>query len=364
MENYYDILGVGKGADAEEIKKSFRKLAHEHHPDKGGSDVKFKKINEAYQTLSDPEKRRRYDQFGTADGNPFGGGGFQGFGNQNINFDFGGFEDLGDIFSSFGFGGGQGFKTRTSQKQNRGSDIQIKLDITMQDVLTGLKRTIEISHDAPCEECHGTGAKSKKMKTCATCDGKGVIIEHHKSFFGMLENRRTCATCHGRGQVPEQNCGKCKGAGIEHQRQKVDVGIPSGIDDGQTIRYAGLGNAILNGATGDLLVTVGVIPDKRFNRDGMNLKTEKISSLPLLFLGGETTIETLTGPLKLKIPPQTSSGTIFRLKEQGLPKLNSKTRGDMFILVKLAWPKKVSGKIKKVVEEISNDLLNEGENID
>lgn len=362
MDDYYSILGVSREATADEIKKAFRKLAHEHHPDKGGTDVKFKKINEAYQILSDPEKRRRYDQFGSAEEAPVSGG-FHGFGGQNINFDFGGFEDLGDIFSSFGFGGGRGFKTRTSQKQNRGSDIQIKLDLTLLDVLTGLKRSLEISRDAPCADCHGTGAKNKKMKICPTCDGTGVIIERHKSFFGLLENRRACSTCHGRGQVPEQNCGQCHGAGLEHQRQKVEVAIPSGIADGQTIRYAGLGNAILNGVSGDLLVTVGVIPDKRFNRDGLNLKTEKVASLPLLFLGGEVTIETLTGPLKLKIPPQTLSGAIFRLKEQGLPKLNSKTRGDMYILIKLAWPKKITNKIKKAVEEISDDLLNEGEKI-
>jgi len=362
MDDYYSVLDIGKEASAEEIKKAFRRLAHEHHPDKGGTDAKFKKINEAYQVLSDPDKRRHYDQFGPADDNPFGGG-FQGFSNQNINFDFGGLEDLGDIFSSFGFGSGRGFKTRTSTKQNRGSNLQIKLDITLQDVLTGLKRDLEISRDAPCADCHGTGAKSKKMKTCAMCEGKGIIIERHKSFFGILENRRACGACHGRGQTPEQNCPQCRGAGLEHQRQKVAVAIPSGIDDGQTIRYAGLGNAILNGTTGDLLVTVGVIADKRFNRDGINLKTEKIASLPLMFLGGETTIQTLTGPLKLKIPPQTSSGAIFRLKEQGLPKLNGKIRGDMYVLVKLAWPKKITGKIKKVMAEISPDLLNEGENI-
>ncbi len=362
MENdFYSTLGISREASSDDIKKAFRKLAHEHHPDKGGSDVQFKKINEAYQTLSDPDKRKRYDQFGSSDGFQ----GFEGFSgqNQNIHFDFGNFTDLGDIFSDmFGFGGG-GKRQSQNRKTKRGGDIQVNIDITLVDVLTGLKKSLEISHDAPCPICAGTGAKDKKLKTCATCAGSGIITQRHQSFFGTIENRLTCSTCKGSGKIPEHNCTSCHGTGLEHQRKNIEVAIPAGIDNNQTIRYGGLGNAVLGGEPGDLLITIGIVPDRRFNRDGINLKTEKNISLPVMMLGGETTIETLTGPLTLKIPSQTASGTIFRLKEQGLPRLNSKSRGDLYVLAKLIWPKKITNKIKKVISDVADDLMNDGEKL-
>lgn len=362
-KDYYKILGVEKSASSDDIKKAFRKLAHEFHPDKqGGDEAKFKEVNEAYQVLSNVEKRQKYDQFGSdfAQQGGFGGGanwddfmraarGGQGGG---MNFDFGGI-DLGDLFSGFGFGGGRGGQGR----QRRGNDIQVDVQLEFRDAAFGIEKEIRLTKNNACDVCGGNGAEpGSAMKSCDTCKGTGQVRRVQQTILGAMQSVSTCGTCHGQGQSPEKKCKHCNGSGITRSESKYVVKIPAGISDGESIRLSGKGDGASGGASGDLYVTVHVKDDPRFAREGFDIHTEAHISYPQAALGGEIDIETLDGTKTVKIPDSTQSGQQIRLKNLGVPYLQRSGRGDHFIHVIVDTPKRISRKARKLLEELESEL--------
>lgn len=351
--DYYDILGVTKSASADEIKKAFRRLAVQYHPDKdGGDEAKFKEINEAYEVLKDSEKRQRYDQFGHAGvggagsrSGAAGGNPFQGFGGaQNINFeDLGGF---GDLFGSM-FGGGRG-----QQRQSRGQDVATEIAISFDEAIFGVEKDIALTLEDTCSHCKGNGAEpGHGIKTCPTCQGTGQVNRVMNTIFGQIQQTTTCDTCHGQGKVPEKTCSVCHGKGTERKSQNITLKIPAGIDDGATIRVAHRGQAVLGGERGDLYVSVRVKPDRDFTREGdLILSSEKIDIVTAA-LGGTATVKTVDGELTIKIPAGTQSGTDFKLPGHGVPHLRGETRGAHIVTIKVATPTKLSRKQKELLEE-------------
>ncbi len=351
-KDYYKILGVDKSASAEEIKKAFRAQAHKYHPDKaGGDEAKFKEVNEAYQILGNAEKRKQYDQFGTTfdqagmggGGNPFSGfGGFQG---ANINMD-----DFGDIFGDIfgGFGG----RTRTKTR-SKGADIHADMEIDIKESAFGVEKDVEFYKNITCGKCSGSGAEpGTKVDTCKTCGGNGHITKMQQTFLGAMQTQRVCPDCGGDGQIPHKKCSECSGRGIVKSQEKIKVKIPAGIDDGTTIKFAGKGEAGAHGAMpGDLYIAFHIKPNPEFERDGHNiLSTEKIS-FKQAALGDKIEVNTLEGPIKLKIPSGTQSGTFFRLKGKGVPSLRGFGKGDQLVRVIVDIPKSLSRKQKKILEE-------------
>lgn len=309
--DYYEVLGVGKSASADEIKKAFRKKAIEYHPDRGGDENKFKEVNEAYEVLKDDKKRQRYDQFGHAgvggsaasDGNPFGG-----FGGQNVNFDFG---DLGfgDIFNSF-FGGNQ----QRSGRSRRGRDIETEMVVSFEDAIFGTEAELNLVMDAPCSHCKGSTVEpGHELKQCDTCKGSGQVMHVTRTIFGNIQQASVCPTCRGTGKVPEKACSVCKGKGTEHRNQSIRLKVPAGIDDGATIRLREQGEAIANGPRGDLYVNIRVKPHKHFTREGDLILSEEPISMIDAALGTEIDVLTVDGPIRMKIPAGTQSGTDFKL---------------------------------------------------
>ncbi len=344
--DYYEVLGIGKSASADEIKKAFRRLAVQYHPDKqGGNEAKFKEINEAYEVLKDQSKRQRYDQFGHAgvggsSGGGPGAGGFDGFGQgQNINFDFG------DIFSSF-FGGGQG------QRTPRGQDLSLDISLTFEEAVFGIDRDLDVSIDDTCTHCKGSGAEpGHSLKNCPTCHGSGQVNRIMNTIFGQIQQTVVCDTCHGRGKTPEKNCSVCHGHGTERQRKNIKLKIPAGIDDGATIRLAGRGEATQGGEKGDLYVNVRVKSHKTFTREGnLILSTEKVDFVTAT-LGGELDVQTVDGPLTMKIPAGTQSGTDFKLAGHGAPTLRSSARGPHIVTIQVETPTRLSKKQKELLEQ-------------
>jgi molecular chaperone DnaJ len=357
--DYYEVLGVGKDASADEIKKAFRRLAVQHHPDKeGGDEAKFKEINEAYEVLKDGEKRKRYDQFGHAgvggaSGSPgTGSGGFDfgGFQGQNINFDFGNM-GFGDIFSSF-FGGGESPR----HQARRGRDIETLLELTFEQAVFGITETIKLNIEAECEYCKGSGAEpGHGLKSCPTCKGSGQVVSATRTIFGNIQQVSTCQICHGSGKIPEKNCSVCNGRGVKRKDQKVELKIPAGIDDGATIRLRDHGEAILNGPKGDLYVHVRVKPHKKFTREGdLILSHEKVDMVTAV-LGGEINIETVDGPIKMKVPSGTQSGSDFKLSGHGVPHMKSDTRGAHIVTLEVEIPKNLSKRQKELLQEFKKD---------
>lgn len=344
-KDYYKILGVEKGAGKDEVKRAFRKLAHEHHPDKGGDQEKFKEINEAYQVLSDDTKRSQYDQFGSTFDQAGGAGGFggfgQGFGGQGVNF-----EDLGDMFSGM-FGGGGG-RTRRAQ----GSHIQVDLQLSFKEAVFGVEKEIQVSKNNSCERCGGVGAEpGSSMKTCGTCSGSGVQEKVQQTMLGAIKSRIACENCQGQGEVPETKCSTCHGSGMEYGKKSLRVDIPAGVDNGMKIRVRGQGESIGSaGVAGDLYVVLYVKPDERFERAGEHIYTKQKVGFTQAALGDELQVETLDGKVKLKIPAGTQSGDKLRLKGKGVPKRHG--RGDMIVVVQVVTPKKLSRKQKKLMEEL------------
>ena len=355
--DYYDILGVKKDASADEIKKAFRRKAVELHPDKGGDEKAFKEVNEAYEVLKDKEKRQRYDQFGHAGvggntggfsgGNPFEG--FGGFSGQNINFDFGG--EFGDIFDGI-FGGGFS-RSRASQKP-RGRDIEVEVNLSFKDAIFGTETTISLNIDDDCDHCEGSGAEpGHGMKKCPDCNGSGQQTRATQTLFGPIQQTVTCATCDGRGEVPEQDCSVCGGRGISRKKQDITLKIPAGIDDGATIRLSGRGEAIKGGDKGDLYVNIHVKADKKFTREGdLILSEEKISMVDAA-LGAEIEVETIDGPLTMKIPAGTQSYTDFKLSGHGVPHLRAERRGAHIVTIVVETPTRLSKKQKDLLREFS-----------
>lgn len=358
-KNYYEILGVSKSASKDEIKKAFYKLAHKYHPDKkDGDEAKFKEVNEAYQTLSDDIKRKQYDTYGQTfnggagpqSGGPFGGFDFSGFqngGGFNINVD-----DLGDMFGDFfgGFGGSGG-----RGRKPKGQDISIEILISFKESVFGADRKIQLTRVVLCNTCDGNGAKKgTALKTCSTCKGAGKVQDSRMSFFGGVLVR-TCDTCEGSGKVPEEKCTHCKGAGVERKKEDIEVAIPAGIEDGQTLKLGGYGDAVKNGAPGDLYVYIRVEKDARFSRSGDNLVLKHAIKLSDAILGGTHTIESLDGKVELPIKEGTQSGTVVRIKDKGVPRGRSKERGDLLVTLEVKIPEKLSKKAKEYVEGLQKE---------
>lgn len=357
--DYYEVLGVGKQASADEIKTAFRRAAVQHHPDKeGGDEAKFKEINEAYEVLKDPSKRQRYDQFGHAgvgssaasDGNPFGAG-YGGAGGQNVNFDFGDL-GLGDIFENF-FGGGGRARTRGPQ---RGRDVEARLEITFEEAVFGTEKTLTLDIEDTCEHCKGTTAEpGHELKTCETCQGAGQVVRVMQTIFGNIQQASVCPTCKGTGKVPEKACTVCHGRGTTRRKQEITLKIPAGIDDGATIRLREHGEAMANAPKGDLYVGVRVKAHKHFTREGDLILSEERVHMAGAALGTEIDVQTVDGPVRMKIPPGTQSGTDFKLSGHGVPHMRGSTRGAHIVTIIVETPTKLSKKQRELLEQFAHD---------
>lgn len=352
--DYYEVLGVPKGASADEIKKAFRKAAVKHHPDKaGGNETKFKEINEAYEVLKDQQKRQRYDQFGHAGVGGNGGGGasgnpFEGFGGQNVHFDFGD-GGLGDIFGQF-FGGNQ----QQRRGPARGRDVETTLSLSFEQAIFGVEEQIELDMDDECSHCHGTTVEpGHSMKTCPTCKGAGQQARVMNTIFGQIQQAVTCETCKGRGQVPEKVCTVCHGKGTERRKQKMTLKVPAGIDDGSTIRLKDRGEAIGRGERGDLYVHIRVRAHKQFTREGDIILSEEHISMIDAALGTEIDVATVDGEVRMKIPAGTQSGTDFKLSAHGVPHMRSSARGAHIVSIIVDTPTKLSKKQKELLEQFN-----------
>lgn len=357
-KDYYEILGVNKGATKEEIKKAFYRLAHKHHPDKKeGNEAKFKEVNEAYQVLSDEAKRSKYDQFGAGFENMSGGygggaqGGFEGFdfsGFQNggADFDFG---NLNDIFSDFFGGGGGRAQTR------RGRDISTEIQISFSESVFGIERKILITKMSSCLICKGSGAKTgSKMETCKTCNGQGKIHEAKRTIFGTISNTKVCDHCHGSGEVPKEPCDTCKGKGVLRREEEIALNIPAGIRDGEMVRMTGHGEAVSKGTTGDLYIKINVAPHPVFKRDGHDLVMNLNIKLSDALLGTKYPIETLDGEIEVTIPEGLTINEILRVKGKGVPVSKGK-RGDLLIKLNIKLPTKISKKSKELIEKLKEE---------
>lgn len=350
--DYYEVLGVSKGASADEIKKAFRRLAVQHHPDKeGGDEAKFKEINEAYEVLKDAQKRQRYDQFGHAGvggaagggagGNPFEG--FSGFGGNGFEFNFNG--GFGDIFDSlFGQQGGQ-------QGPRKGRDVETDLTLTFEEAVFGTEKTLHLSLNDECEHCHGSTVEpGHDLKTCDTCKGAGQQMRVMNTMFGAIQQAVVCPTCKGRGQIPEKVCTVCHGSGTQHKKQEVNVKIPAGIDDGATIRLRERGEAVARGAKGDLYVNIRVKAHKKFTREGDIILSEEHVTMVEAALGTEIDVETVDGSVRMKVPAGTQSGTDFKLSHHGVPHLRGDTRGPHIVSIIVDTPTKLTKQQKALLE--------------
>lgn len=362
-KDYYNILGVNKSASPDEIKKAFRKLAHEHHPDKkSGDEAKFKELNEAYQVLSDQKKRSQYDQFGSAfeHGQAGGGqGGFSGFegfsgfsggnGGFNINMD-----DLGDIFGGlgdvFGFSGGGS----RSRRVRRGSDIQVLLNIDFNEAVFGMEKEIGLKKTVKCSKCKGEGREpGTEVETCKTCGGKGRVIRVQRTILGNMQVQMECEACHGEGKIFKEKCSACRGAGLVQEIVNLKVKIPAGIDNNETIRLTGQGEAASKGAQpGDLYLKIRVNADRRFERDGVNIKSRAQISFSQAALGDKIEVATVDGPVDLKIPEGTQSGKVFILRDKGVPHLNGRGRGNHLVEVIVKTPTGLSRKQREILKEL------------
>jgi molecular chaperone DnaJ len=361
-KDYYKILGVERGASSEDIKKAFRKLAHEYHPDKkGGDEKRFKEASEAYAVLSDDGKRKQYDMFGSARAGGSGQGGFEGF--QGFNGQgFGGFDfsqftqggngvefDLGDLFGDF-FGGGA-----PRSRQKRGRDISIDLQISFEESIFGVERDVLLTKASKCATCGGSGGKpSTGTKTCEKCNGKGKINETRRSFMGVFSTTRACDICHGLGTVPKERCQTCHGAGVLERQQEISVKIPAGIEEGEMIRLGGMGEAVQGGQSGDLYIKIHVGPHPHIRKEGTNLVTHLKIKLSSALLGDEYTVKTLDGEIKVKIPEGVQLGEILRIRGKGVP-TSSGRRGDLLIKLDIQLPHKLSRDAKKHFEELKKE---------
>jgi molecular chaperone DnaJ len=359
-KDYYEILGVSKSASTDDIKRAFRKLAQEHHPDKGGDPEKFKEVNEAYQVLSDAEKRKQYDQYGQTfeQARAQGGfGGFEGFRDfstwaeaSGVNFEdlfsgiFGG--GLGDLFGM----GAQGGRRR----QRRGRDLEVALQIDFKDAIFGTKKTLELERRVACAACQGSGAeKGTSMKSCDRCGGSGRVRQFQETIFGTFQSVATCDRCEGAGRVPEQQCKACKGGGTEVRTEEVPLEIPAGVEDGVTLELRGGGEAVGRGQpAGSLYVRLRVKPDERFERDGDTIHSRVTISAAQAALGDHVTVPTVDGEVELKIPAGTQPGEQLRLKGKGVPKSRGFGRGDHIVTVEVEVPRKLSRRERELWEEL------------
>lgn len=357
--DYYEVLEINKGASETEIKKAYRKAAMKYHPDKftnaseserKEAEEKFKEANEAYQVLSDPQKKQQYDQFGHA-AFENGGGGFSGAG-----FDFG--DIFGDIFgSSFGGGfGGFGSSSRRNYVEP-GADLRYTLEISLEEAAQGIEKTIKYKRTGKCHVCDGTGAEDKHMKTCPKCNGSGHILTQQRTILGVMQSQTVCPECNGRGEVPEKKCKACHGSGKEKETVEKKINIPAGIDDGQRLKLSGMGEASLNGGpNGDLYVQIRVKRHEIFERDEQDLYCEVPISYSMAVLGGEVEIPTLTHKKTIKIPAGIESGKSLKVKGEGIKSLRGGYKGDIIVKIIIETPKNLTDKQKDLLQKFEESL--------
>jgi len=351
--DYYEVLGLTKGASKEEIKKAFHKLAHKFHPDKKEGDAdKFKEVSEAYSVLSDDKKRAEYDSYGrTFSGGQggFGGAGFGGFDFSQFQdaFNQGGF-DMGDIFSDI-FAGATG-----ATRQRRGRDISIDLQLSFKESVFGVTRSVLLAKTAVCDACQGSGAKmGTDMQTCTHCNGQGKVHETTSSFFGQVTMVQPCRHCKGTGKVPKEKCSTCRGEGVYKKQEEIEIVVPAGIEGGEMIRLQGQGEAVSGGVSGDLYVKVHVTPDPRFKKEGANIVTELTVKLTDALLGAEYKVETIDGSETLSVPAGVSHGEVLLVKGKGVPM--GRKRGDMLVRIKIQLPHKLSRSAKGLIEKLKEE---------
>lgn len=343
-KDYYETLGIEKGASEEEIKKAFKKAALKYHPDRNPdnkeAEEKFKEMNEAYQVLSDSEKRARYDQFGTADPS---GAGFDG------GFDFSGFGGFGDIFGDI-FGGGS--SSRNPNGPRKGADLEYNLSLSFEEAVFGVEKEISITRNEKCEDCGGSGAKAGTTpKTCDKCGGNGQIRVQRNTAFGSFASMSTCDKCGGRGQIISEPCKTCHGSGKERKNRKIKINVPGGVDTGNVMPLRGQGeHGEKGGPPGDLYINIRVAPHKTFKRNGIDIHIESHISFGYAALGTEIKVPTVDGDVKYKVPAGTQPGTVFRLKGKGIPRVNGHGRGDQYVKVIVDVPKSLNEKQKEALK--------------
>ena len=370
--DYYEVLGVSKTATDDELKKAYRKLAKKYHPDanpnnKAEAEAKFKEVNEAYETLSDPQKRKMYDQFGpdgpqgfNGAGGPFGGGnGYYSY--TSSGFDgFGDFGDLGDIFSSF-FGGGFGGRTSSRKKNGprKGADLNLHLDITFEQAFLGVEKEISITRNEECNVCHGTGAKPGTSVTkCTMCNGTGQVRQVQNTILGQMQTTRTCSNCHGTGEIIKEPCENCRGKGKVRRQPKIKVKIPAGIDDGQTVVLRGEGEpGEKGGPKGDLYITVRLKKHSIFSRKGNNVYCEVPITITQATLGANLEIPMVNGDKETyKIPEGTQTGTKFTIRGKGFKAVSSNSVGDFIFTVKVQTPKRLSKEQRELLVQLAKTM--------
>lgn len=346
-KDYYEVLGVSRDATSEEIKKAFRRLAFEYHPDRNredGAEAKFKEVNEAYEVLSDANKRAAYDQFGHSGADGLFGRGFEGF-------DFGGF---GDIFEAF-FGGSG---TTTRQTPRQGNDLRYRVSISFEEAALGCEKEIEITRVEVCSTCRGTRSKpGSQPKRCPNCDGSGQVRRVQRSLFGQFINTTVCNHCHGEGRLVTEPCPECKGSGTQKHKRKISVTIPAGVDDGNGVRLSGEGDAgTRGGPAGNLYVVLSVARHEYFEREGDDVLYELPVNFAQAALGIGVEVPTLYGPSKLKIPAGSQSGRVFRLKDKGVNHLHGYGRGDQLVQLRVVTPESLNREQRKLFEELAKSL--------
>ena len=356
--DYYEVLGVSRGASEDEIKKAYKKMARKYHPDLNPGDKtaeeKFKEVNEAYEVLSDADKKARYDQYGHAGVDPnFGAGGFGG--GFDGSFDFG---DLGDIFGSF-FGGGFGGGRRTNPNApQRGESIRMSIAISFEEAAFGCEKEITVERIESCDDCHGNGcAPGTSPEVCPDCHGTGTVQVRRQTPMGVFATSSPCPKCGGKGRIIHQPCKDCRGSGMVRKKKTIQASIPAGIDNGQTISIRGQGNAGKNGGpAGDLLITITVRPHELFRREGTSVLCEAPITFTQAVLGAELEIPTIDGKVKYTLPEGTQSGTTFRLKGKGIPSINGRGRGDQYVTVYIETPKNLNKEQKEALKKFAETM--------
>ena len=356
--DYYEVLGVSRGASEDEIKKAYKKMARKYHPDLNPGDKsaeeKFKEVNEAYEVLSDANKKARYDQYGHAGVDPnFGAGGFGG--GFDGGFDFG---DLGDIFGSF-FGGGFGGSRRTNPNApQRGESIRMAVTLSFEEAAFGCEKEVTVERYETCDTCHGNGcAPGTSPEVCPDCHGTGTIQQRRQTPMGVFATSSPCPKCGGKGRIIHQPCKDCRGSGMVRKKKTIQASIPAGIDNGQTISIRGQGNAGKNGGpAGDLLITITVRPHELFRREGTSVLCEAPITFTQAVLGAELEIPTIDGKVKYTLPEGTQSGTTFRLKGKGIPSINGRGRGDQYVTVYIETPKNLNKEQKEALKKFAETM--------
>lgn len=358
-KDFYEILGVGKSATADEIKKAYRKTAMQYHPDRNPGDAaaeeKFKEAAEAYEVLSDADKRAKYDRYGHAAFGPGTGGGAHHGANMNMDDIFSQFGDIfgEDVFGSF-FGGGRS-RGGTRARGQRGSNLRIKLKLTYEEIAKGVTKNVKVKKHVPCATCGGSGAKDKNsVQNCATCGGSGQVRKVTSTFLGQMQTVSTCPTCNGEGTTITAKCNACKGDGRVYGEETISIEIPAGVQEGMQLSMSGKGNAgARGGAPGDLIIQIEEEPHSELHRDGLNVAYDLYLSIPDAVFGTHVEVPTIDGRAKIKIPAGTQSGKIFRLKGKGFPEVQGYSRGDQLIHVNVWTPQLVSSEEKAALEKMA-----------